>query len=92
MVCVFHQLLPPRWTGDSTYPWRATGPQASEAGRKGGQRRTGRRDLVERATPDNVSDRMEVHHTDGDRRNQVLTNLALRHGHCHEEVHRKRCS
>jgi hypothetical protein len=56
MVCVFHQLLPPRWTGDSTCPWRATGSQASEAGRKGGQRRTGRRDPVEQVTMDNASE------------------------------------
>jgi len=35
---------------------------------------------------------MEVHHLDGHRRNQALTNLALLHGHCHDEVHRRRCS
>jgi len=32
-----------------------------------------------------------VHHTDGNRRNQALTNLALLHGYCHDEVHRERC-
>jgi RNA-directed DNA polymerase len=37
-------------------------------------------------------DLMEVHHLDGDRRNQALTNLALLHGHCHDEAHRRQCS
>lgn len=35
---------------------------------------------------------MEVHHLDGNRRNNALVNLALLHGHCHDEVHHRRCS
>ncbi len=37
-------------------------------------------------------DLIEVHHLDGNRRNQALLNLALLHGHCHDEVHRRQCS
>lgn len=37
-------------------------------------------------------DLMEVHHLDGNRRNQALGNLALLHGHCHDGVHSKRYS
>ena len=35
---------------------------------------------------------MEVHHRDGNRQNNNLLNLELLHGHCHDEVHRTRCS
>jgi hypothetical protein len=37
--CVFIQvkLLSSRCRNDSAFPWRATGPQSSEAGRKGGK-------------------------------------------------------
>jgi RNA-directed DNA polymerase len=36
-------------------------------------------------------DILEVHHQDGNHRNNRYTNLALLHGHCHDEVHGKRC-
>ncbi|MBU0490393.1 MAG: hypothetical protein KKA73_18760 [Chloroflexi bacterium] len=37
-----------------------------------------------------TEDIMEVHHLDGHRRNQALSNLALLHGHCHDETHHQR--
>jgi len=33
---------------------------------------------------------MEVHHRDGNRYTNRYTNLALLHGHCHDEIHGKR--
>jgi RNA-directed DNA polymerase len=39
-------------------------------------------------TAENV---MEVHHWDGDRTNNRYANLVLLHGHCHDEIHGKRC-
>jgi RNA-directed DNA polymerase len=33
----------------------------------------------------------EVHHRDGDRTNNRYANLALLHGHCHDEIHGRRC-
>ncbi len=39
-----------------------------------------------------VEDHPEVHHLDGNRRHNTLPNLVLLHGHCHDEVHGKRCS
>jgi RNA-directed DNA polymerase len=37
-----------------------------------------------------AEDIMEVHHQDGNRRNQAFSNLALLHGHCHDETHHQR--
>jgi RNA-directed DNA polymerase len=34
-----------------------------------------------------TEDAMEVHHWDGDRRNNRYTNLALLHAHCHDQIH-----
>jgi len=31
---------------------------------------------------------VEVHHMDGNHKNNRIANLALIHGHCHDEVHR----
>lgn len=39
-----------------------------------------------------AEDIMEVHHIDQNKMNNVLSNLALLHGHCHDEIHRERCS
>lgn len=52
------QLLSPKWTGESDAPRRATGPQSSEAGCKGGKSRTRRGDSVEQMTMDNASEGM----------------------------------
>jgi len=30
---------------------------------------------------------MEIHHRDGDRRNDRYTNLVLLHAHCHDQAH-----
>ena len=30
---------------------------------------------------------MEIHHRDGDRRNNRYTNLMLLHAHCHDQAH-----
>lgn len=38
-----------------------------------------------------AEDVMEVHHCDGDRRNNRYTNLALLHAHCHDQLHGKGC-
>ena len=38
-----------------------------------------------------AEDIMEVHHRDGNRKNNRYINLALLHGHCHDQVHGKRC-
>jgi RNA-directed DNA polymerase len=38
-----------------------------------------------------VEDVMEVHHWDGNRTNNRYRNLVLLHGHCHDEIHGKRC-
>lgn len=38
-----------------------------------------------------AEDIMEVHHQDGNQNNNQYDNLALLHGHCHDEVHRERC-
>jgi RNA-directed DNA polymerase len=38
-----------------------------------------------------TEDVMEVHHLDGDRRNNRYVNLTLLHGHCHDYVHGARC-
>lgn len=35
-----------------------------------------------------TDDVMETHHLDGERQNDARQNLALLHGHCHDEVHR----
>ena len=37
-----------------------------------------------------TEDAMEVHHWDGDRKNNRYANLTLLHGHCHDEVHGRR--
>ncbi len=34
-----------------------------------------------------AEDVMEVHHQDGNHRNNAYTNLALLHGHCRDAVH-----
>jgi len=52
----FINSYPPDGRRDSTCPWRAPGPQASEAGRKGRSYRTGRRDPAEQVTMDNASE------------------------------------
>jgi hypothetical protein len=54
-LCVNHQLLPPWWMGDSTFPRRATGHQSSKAGRKGGQHRARRCHTTEQVTMDSES-------------------------------------
>ena len=51
-----HQLLSSRWTGESNTPRRATGPQSSEAGCKGGKPRTRRGDPAQQVTMDNASE------------------------------------
>lgn len=38
-----------------------------------------------------VEDVLEVHHWDGDRLHNRYTNLALLHGHCHDEIHGRKC-
>jgi len=50
------QLLSPKWTGESDTPRRATGPQTSEAGCKGGKPRTRRGDTVEQVARGNASE------------------------------------
>ena len=35
---------------------------------------------------------LTVHHRDGNHNYNMLANLALLHGHCHDEVHRTKCS
>jgi len=37
-------------------------------------------------------DHLEVHHRDGNHNDNMPANLALLHGHCHDEVHRTKCS
>lgn len=39
-----------------------------------------------------ADDVMEVHHIDQNKKNNALENLALLHGHCHDQAHRNRCS
>ncbi len=34
-----------------------------------------------------TEDVMEVHHRDGDRRNNWYNNLVLLHAHCHDQIH-----
>jgi len=36
----------------------------------------------------NSEDVVEVHHMDGNHKNNRIANLALIHGHCHDEVYR----
>jgi RNA-directed DNA polymerase len=38
-----------------------------------------------------VEDVIEVHHWDGNRTNNRYSNLVLLHGHCHDDIHGKRC-
>jgi len=38
-----------------------------------------------------AEDIVEVHHWDGNRTNNRYTNLALLHGHCHDQIHGKWC-
>jgi RNA-directed DNA polymerase len=38
-----------------------------------------------------AEDVIEVHHWDGDRLNNRYANLVLLHGHCHDEIHGKKC-
>jgi len=52
---VNHQRLPPWWMGDSTFPRRATGPQSSKAGTKGGQHRARRCHTTEQVAMDSES-------------------------------------
>lgn len=35
--------------------------------------------------PDDI---MEVHHTDGNKKNNAVSNLHILHGHCHDDVHK----
>ena len=37
-------------------------------------------------------DHLEVHHRDGNHNDNMPANLAILHGHCHDEVHRTKCS
>ena len=37
-------------------------------------------------------DHIDVHHRDGNHNDNMPANLALLHGHCHDEVHRTKCS
>ncbi|MFZ6030413.1 MAG: group II intron maturase-specific domain-containing protein [Chloroflexota bacterium] len=37
-------------------------------------------------------DPIEIHHQNGNHRDHTITNLVLIHGHCHDFVHRARCS
>ncbi|UIP92161.1 HNH endonuclease [Wolbachia pipientis] len=32
---------------------------------------------------------MEIHHKDRNRRNNMIKNLSLLHGHCHDKLHRR---
>ncbi|MCE4149348.1 HNH endonuclease signature motif containing protein, partial [Wolbachia endosymbiont of Drosophila malagassya] len=34
-------------------------------------------------------DTIEIHHKDRNRRNNMIKNLSLLHGHCHDELHRR---
>ena len=34
-------------------------------------------------------DIVEIHHKDQNRRNNMINNLAILHGHCHDELHRR---
>jgi hypothetical protein len=38
-----------------------------------------------------TEDVIEVHHWDRDRLNNRCVNLVLLHGHCHDDIHGKRC-
>jgi 5-methylcytosine-specific restriction endonuclease McrA len=38
-----------------------------------------------------AEDVIEMHHWDGDRLNNRYANLGLLHGHCHDEIHGRRC-
>jgi RNA-directed DNA polymerase len=38
-----------------------------------------------------VENIVEVHHQDGELTNNRYANLALLHGHCHDEIHGKGC-
>jgi RNA-directed DNA polymerase len=38
-----------------------------------------------------IEDVMEIHHQDGDRKNNRYSNLVLLHAHCHDQSHSKRC-
>jgi len=40
----------------------------------------------------NSEDVVEVHHMDGNHKNNRITNLALIHGHCHDKVHGSMCN
>ena len=53
-----HQLLSPKWTGESDTLRRATGPQSSEAGCKGGKLRTRWGNAVEQVARGNASEGM----------------------------------
>jgi RNA-directed DNA polymerase len=37
-------------------------------------------------------DHLETHHRNGNHNDNTFANLALLHGHCHDEVHRTKCS
>jgi RNA-directed DNA polymerase len=39
-----------------------------------------------------TEDHLEVHHRDGNHNDNTPANLVLLHGHCHDEVHRTKCS
>jgi RNA-directed DNA polymerase len=39
-----------------------------------------------------TEDHLEVHHQNGQHHDHTYANLALLHGHCHDEVHRMKCS
>jgi RNA-directed DNA polymerase len=38
-----------------------------------------------------AEDVIEVHQWDGDRLNNRYANLVLLHGHCHDEIHGRKC-
>jgi len=40
----------------------------------------------------NSEDVVEIHHMDGNHKNNRIANLALIHGHCHDEVHGSMCN
>jgi RNA-directed DNA polymerase len=42
--------------------------------------------------PFTTEDRLEIHHCNGNHHDHTAANLALLHGHCHDEVHRYRSS
>ena len=49
--------------------------------------------ITRRRVPGTIGaeDVIEMHYWDGDRLNNRCANLGLLHGHCHDEIHGRRC-